>query len=310
MIELDHVTRRYGETAVIDDLSLRIEGGELFVLVGPSGSGKSTLLRTINRLISIDDGAIRIDGRDVREVPVASLRRGIGYAIQSVGLFPHRTVAENIATVPRLLGWPAARIRARVDELIAMLQLDGENVLDRYPHALSGGQQQRVGVARALAAEPAIMLMDEPFGALDPLTRDALQSSIQAIHAQTGTTIVFVTHDMDEALRLGERIGLMESGRLLQVGTPLELLRDPACERVRAFVGGENPGLRELSVRRVRSVLRDGEASSAPAVDADATLQQALATMLEHGSDVLRVRDAKGTTLGVLHLTDLLARKP
>src|ERR1700754_4524010 len=257
MIEFEHVHKRFGEHVVIDDLSLRIDDGEFFVLVGPSGSGKSTLLRTVNRLVHIDAGTVRVNGEDVATRDIETLRRGNGYAIQSVGLFSHRTVAENIATVPRLLRWPEADIRARVDELIALLRLDEPGIADRYPDTLSGGQQQRVGVARALAARPRIVLMDEPFGALDPLTRESLQASLKAIQRDTGTTILFVTHDMDEAFGLGDRVGLMLDGTLVQAGTPLELLRQPADERVRDFVGGTRARLRELAVRTVRESMRD-----------------------------------------------------
>ncbi|MET0504309.1 MAG: ABC transporter ATP-binding protein, partial [Luteibacter sp.] len=252
MIEFDRVHKRYGDRVVIDDFSLRIEDGEFFVLVGPSGSGKSTLLRTVNRLVPIDGGTVRIDGEDVSTREVEGLRRGIGYAIQSVGLFPHRTVGENIATVPRLLGWSESDIRARVAELVDMLRLDEPGIADRYPGTLSGGQQQRVGVARALAARPRIVLMDEPFGALDPLTRESLQHSVKAIQRDSGTTILFVTHDMDEAFGLGDRVALMLDGKAAQVGTPLQLIREPADERVRAFVGGARARLRELAVRPVR----------------------------------------------------------
>jgi osmoprotectant transport system ATP-binding protein len=308
MIEFDRVSKRFGDHVVIDDLSLRVEAGEFFVLVGPSGSGKSTLLRTVNRLVRVDAGQVRVDGEDVATRDVESLRRGIGYAIQSVGLFPHRTVAENIATVPRLLGWPDARVRARVDELIALLRLDEPGMAGRYPRTLSGGQQQRVGVARALAARPRIVLMDEPFGALDPLTRESLQGSLKAIQRDMGTTILFVTHDMDEAFGLGDRVGLMLDGSLAQVGTPLDLLHAPANERVRDFVGGARARLRELAVRTVRDSMRRGESAAGEAVDAAASLQDALGAMLAQGRDRLPVRE-DGATVGAILLADLVARR-
>jgi osmoprotectant transport system ATP-binding protein len=307
MIEFDHVHKRFGKHVVIDDLSLRIDDGEFFVLVGPSGSGKSTLLRTVNRLVHIDAGSVRVDGEDVTTRDVETLRRGIGYAIQSVGLFPHRTVAENIATVPRLLHWPDADICARVDELIALLRLDEPGMSGRYPHTLSGGQQQRVGVARALAARPRIVLMDEPFGALDPLTRESLQGSLKAIQRDTGTTILFVTHDMDEAFGLGDRVGLMLDGGLVQVGRPIELLHDPADERVRDFVGGTRARLRELAVRTVGDNMRRGEGADGEPVDAGASLQDALGAMLAQGRDRLPVHD-RGQTVGAIALVDLVAR--
>lgn len=307
MIEFEHVCKRFGDHVVIDDLSLRIDDGEFFVLVGPSGSGKSTLLRTVNRLIHIDAGRVRVDGEDVATRDVETLRRGIGYAIQSVGLFPHRTVAENIATVPRLLHWPEDAIRARVAELIGLLRLDEPGIAARYPHTLSGGQQQRVGVARALAARPRIVLMDEPFGALDPLTRESLQASLKAIQRETGTTILFVTHDMDEAFGLGDRVGLMLDGKLIQVGAPLAFLRHPADERVRDFVGGTRARLRELAVRTVRDSMRGGERAEGEPVDAAASLQDALGAMLAQGRDRLPVREG-GEHVGTIVLADLVLR--
>ncbi|MGF6710392.1 osmoprotectant transport system ATP-binding protein [Luteibacter sp. W1I16] len=307
MIEFEHVGKRFGEHMVIDDLSLRIDDGEFFALVGPSGSGKSTLLRTVNRLVHVDAGTVRVDGEDVATRDVETLRRGIGYAIQSVGLFPHRTVAENIGTVPRLLRWPGEAIRARVAELIELLRLDEPGIADRYPHTLSGGQQQRVGVARALAARPRIVLMDEPFGALDPLTRESLQTSLKAIQRDTGTTILFVTHDMDEAFGLGDRVGLMLDGKLAQVGAPLAFLRHPADERVRDFVGGTRARLRELAVRTVRDSMRNGERAEGEAVEAGASLQDALGAMLAQGRDRLPVCEG-GEQVGAIVLTDLVAR--
>ncbi|MGE7138677.1 ABC transporter ATP-binding protein [Luteibacter sp. NPDC031894] len=307
MIEFDHVHKRFGDRVVIDDLSLRIEDGEFFVLVGPSGSGKSTLLRTVNRLVPVDAGAVRVDGEDIATLDVETLRRGIGYAIQSVGLFPHRTVAENIATVPRLLHWPEADIRARVDELLALLRLDEPGIAARYPETLSGGQQQRVGVARALAARPRIVLMDEPFGALDPLTRESLQVSLKTIQRDMGTTILFVTHDMDEAFGLGDRVGLMLDGGLAQVGTPLQLLHDPVDERVRDFVGGARARLRELAVRTVGQSMRRGERAEGEPVDADASLQDALGAMLTQRRDRLPVFQ-DGQPVGAIALVDLVAR--
>ena len=308
MIVFEGVGKRFAGRAVIDGLDLRVEDGEFFVLVGPSGSGKSTLLRMVNRLVTPDRGRVLVDGDDVAAVDVERLRRGIGYAIQSVGLFPHRTVAENIATVPRLLGWSKQDMQARVDELLALLKLDDAGIADRYPRTLSGGQQQRVGVARALAARPRIVLMDEPFGALDPLTRESLQSALRDIQRKTATTILFVTHDMDEAFGLGDRVGLMLDGHLVQVGTPLELIRHPADERVRAFVGGTRAHLRELALRPVRERMRDDVVGDGDPVDIDATLQDALGAMLAQGVDRLRVED-KGRGVGSIALADLVERR-
>jgi osmoprotectant transport system ATP-binding protein len=310
MIELENLHKTFDGRTVIDGLSLRIETGELFVLVGASGSGKSTLLRMINRLIEADSGRIAIDGEDVRAIAPESLRRRIGYAIQSVGLFPHWTVAANIATVPRLLGWPRERVERRVAELLALLQLDEPGIAERRPHELSGGQQQRIGVARALAADPAIVLMDEPFGALDPLTREALQDNLKSIQRATGKTIVFVTHDMDEALRLGDRIALIDGGHIRQCGTPRELLGHPVDDKVAHFVGGSAAALRLLGVRRVREVMRAGDGQSGPDVDIEASLRDALALMLGAGRDTLSVRDTNGPIVGVLRLADLVGTPP
>jgi osmoprotectant transport system ATP-binding protein len=231
-IELDAVTKRHGAVVAVDRLSLRVEGGELLVLVGASGSGKTTTLKMVNRLIEPDEGAIRVAGRDVREDPAPALRRRIGYCFQRIGLFPHLTVAENVAVTPELLGWSAARIRDRVDELLALVELEPAVYRERLPRALSGGQQQRVGIARALAAEPAVLLMDEPFGALDPLTRDTLQRRFVEIQRALRLTTLFVTHDVAEALVLGDRIAVLEAGALVQLGTPAELLRAPATGAV------------------------------------------------------------------------------
>ena len=305
MIELAGVTKRYGESTAVADVSLAIEKGELFVLIGPSGSGKSTILRMINRLISASSGTIRFAGEDVLGFAPETLRRRIGYVIQSIGLFPHWTVERNVATVPELLGWPKARISDRVSELLALLGLADE-FRDKYPHQLSGGQQQRVGVARALAADPEMLLMDEPFGALDPVTRDALQGELAALHRASGKTIVFVTHDMAEALRLASRIAVLDQGRIVQVGTPLELLAAPANDFVARFVGGDDRGVKLLAVTPVGQRLRTGETASGPPVAASATLYAALAEMIERRVDRLAVAGEDGAVAGVIHLGDLV----
>jgi osmoprotectant transport system ATP-binding protein len=237
MIDLAKVTKRYGDAAAVDAVSLRVEEGELLVLLGGSGSGKTTTLKMVNRLIEPTSGAIRMGGEDITRVPPHELRRRIGYVFQRLGLFPHLSVAENIAVTPSLLGWDAARIRERVDALLELVELDPATVRDRRPAELSGGQQQRVGVARALAAEPKVMLLDEPFGALDPLTRDRLQQSFVEIRRRLGLTAIFVTHDMVEALLLGDRIAVLQGGRLVQVGTPRALLTEPADDYVAQLMG-------------------------------------------------------------------------
>ncbi|AIB14080.1 ABC transporter (plasmid) [Azospirillum argentinense] len=306
MIAFEGVTKRFGAWTAVDDLSLTVAAGEFRVLIGPSGSGKSTVLRMMNRLIAPDAGTIRVEGEDIARLKPETLRRRMGYVIQNIGLFPHWTVERNIAAVPDLLGWPRARVRDRVTELLTLLNLDPERYRGAYPHELSGGQQQRVGVARALAAEPHILLMDEPFSALDPITRGALQAEMATIHKATGTTIVFVTHDMDEALALASRIAVLDRGRLVQTGTPLDILTDPADDRVRDLVGREDWGLKRLAVETVAERLRPGETAPGDPLAAGASLRQALAAMVARGTDRLPVADGQGRLAGTLHLADLL----
>jgi osmoprotectant transport system ATP-binding protein len=306
MIELDHVGKRYDGRTIVDDLSLTVPDGAFCVLLGPSGCGKSTTLRMINRLVPFDSGMIRIAGEDVRAVPPEVLRRRIGYAIQSSGLFPHWPVEDNIATVPRLLNWPRTRIRDRVTELLELLRLDPESYRRKYPHQLSGGEQQRVGVARALAADPELLLMDEPFGAVDPITRDALQSEIARIHAATKKTILFVTHDIEEALRLATVIAILEQGRLAQWGTPLDIVERPASGFVREFVGGAGSGLQLLGLRKIAERLRPGETAAGEPLPAEASLRDALAAMTERHTDRLPVADASGKAIGIITLDDLV----
>ena len=236
MIETIGLTKRYGFVAAVSDLSLRVETGELLVLLGGSGSGKTTTLKMLNRLIEPTAGRILVDGRDVSSADPHDLRRRIGYVFQRVGLFPHMTVAENVGVTLTLLGWDGTRIRQRVDELLDLVELSPAAMRDRRPSELSGGQQQRVGVARALAASPRVMLLDEPFGALDPLTRDRLQQSFLRIRRQLALTAVFVTHDMVEALLVGDRIAVMNAGRLVQIGTPRTLIQAPADDYVRQLM--------------------------------------------------------------------------
>ena len=306
MIEIDNVTKSYGDRRVVDGLSLTVGAGELCVLLGSSGCGKSTTLRMINRLIPSDSGSIRVGGEDVATVSAEALRRRIGYAIQSIGLFPHWTVEDNIATVPRLLKWRETRVSDRVSELLELLRLDPTTYKGKYPHQLSGGEQQRVGVARALAADPGLLLMDEPFGAVDPITRDALQAELARIHRTTGKTIVFVTHDIEEALRLATVIAIMDRGRIVQLGTPLDILENPANDFVRDFVGHQGLGLKFLSVRRVADRLRPGEAAEGEPLALDASLSDALSIMTARHTERLPVCDAEGRTIGVIALSDLV----
>ena len=306
MIEIDRVSKSYGERRVVDRLSLTVSAGELCVLLGSSGCGKSTTLRMINRLIPTDAGSIRVGGEDVTSLPAEALRRRIGYAIQSIGLFPHWTVEDNIATVPRLLKWREAQVRDRVGELLELFRLDPPIYRGKYPHQLSGGEQQRVGVARALAADPELLLMDEPFAAVDPITRDALQSELANIHRATGKTIVFVTHDIEEALRLATRIAIMERGRIVQLGTPLDILEHPANDFVRDFVGHHGLGLKLLSVRKIADRLRRGETADGEPLALDASLGEALSAMTARHTDRLPVCDADGHNVGVIALADLV----
>jgi osmoprotectant transport system ATP-binding protein len=306
MIELDRVTKRYDGRAVVDELSLTIPTGAFFVLLGSSGCGKSTTLRMINRLVTADAGTIRVGGSDIAELQAEQLRRRIGYAIQSTGLFPHWTVADNIATVPRLLKWPAARVAVRVDELLELFRLDPSLYRGKYPHQLSGGERQRVGVARALAADPELLLMDEPFGAVDPITRDALQTELLRIHHATGKTIVFVTHDIEEALRLATAIAIMDRGRIVQSAAPIDLLEHPANDFVHDFVGRQGLGLKLLSVRRVAERVRQGEAAAGEPLSTEASLREALSAMTTRRADRLPVADARGRLVGVITLSDLV----
>ncbi|HEY6608378.1 MAG TPA: ABC transporter ATP-binding protein [Candidatus Limnocylindria bacterium] len=254
VVAFEHVTKRYGPPGTPDavsDLTLTVPAGEICVLVGPSGCGKTTTMKMVNRLIEPTAGRITIDGRDVTGLPAVELRRGIGYVIQQVGLFPHQTVGDNVAVVPRLLRWDASRVRARVDELLELVGLEPGTYRDRYPAELSGGERQRVGVARALAADPPVMLMDEPFGAVDPIRRERLQNEFLRLQDQVRKTIIFVTHDVDEAIKMGDRIAiLMRGGILAQYDTPAAILAQPASEFVERFVGADR-GLKRLSLARV-----------------------------------------------------------
>lgn len=252
MISLRSVSKRYGhQPPAVSDLSLEVQDGELCVLIGPSGSGKTTTLKMINRLIEPSSGEISIDGRNVLAIDVTELRRSIGYVMQQGGLFPHQRVATNVATVPRLLGWPKDKVAARVNELLELVGLDPSRYARRFPHELSGGERQRVGVARALGGDPPVLLMDEPFGAVDPITRKRLQEEFGALQRQLAKTVVFVTHDIEEAVTLGTRIAILSpGGRLEQYGTPAEVLGRPASQFVTEFVGAER-GLHRLGVTKV-----------------------------------------------------------
>ncbi|RWR02124.1 ATP-binding protein [[Pantoea] beijingensis] len=308
MINFNQVAKYFDGKLAVSDLTLNIAEGEFTVLIGTSGSGKSTTLKMINRLIEHDEGTIKFAGEEIRRFNPQVLRRRMGYAIQSIGLFPHWTVEKNIATVPALLNWSKARVADRVTELLALLNLEPE-FRHRYPHQLSGGQQQRVGVARALAADPEVLLMDEPFGALDPVTRGALQQEIIRIHQLSGRTIVLVTHDIDEALALADKIVLMDGGRVIQQGKPVELLTKPANAFVRDFFGRSELGVRLLSLGSAGAAARRGEWLEEEAISGEMTLREALSQFIARQTDRLPVLDKQQKPLGVLHFSDLLRQR-
>jgi osmoprotectant transport system ATP-binding protein len=315
-IVFDRATKRYPgrPQAAVSELSLTIPAGEICVLVGPSGGGKTTAMKMVNRLISITDGDITIDGTSVRSLNLAELRRGIGYVIQQVGLFPHMSVGANVATVPKLLGWKKPRIHDRVAELLELVGLEASDA-DRYPAQLSGGQRQRVGLARALAADPPLMLMDEPFGAIDPITRSRLQEEFLRLHREVGKTVIFVTHDIDEAIKMGTRIAILaEGGVLAQYDTPEEILAHPASEFVERFVGADR-GLKRLALRCAGDVELEAVPAGpfeGPQCSATTTLRDALSLMLTDGARGAMVLDEFALPLGILTLDRVggLLREP
>lgn len=297
MIRLSGVGKRFDDgTVAVHDLDLEVLAGEMVVLVGPSGCGKSTTLKMINRLVEPSSGTIEIDGQDVTTADPVTLRRGIGYVIQQIGLFPHQRIVTNVMTVPLLYGESKAHARSRAVELLELVGLDPERYADRFPHQLSGGQRQRVGVARALAADPPVLLMDEPFGAVDPIVRVRLQEEFLRLQRELGKTVVMVTHDIDEAVKMGDRVAVFaEGGRLAQYGTPAELLGEPADEFVADFVGSEK-SLRRLSVvplRREHLEPLDGVRAGqlGAAIDLDSTLEEALTHLLRDDRGMVGVRD-------------------
>jgi osmoprotectant transport system ATP-binding protein len=304
-LELRHVRKHYPGAArpAIDDLSLTVPAGEICVLVGPSGCGKTTAMRLVNRMIDLTSGEILLDGASVMERKPAELRREIGYVIQQIGLFPHQTIADNVATVPRLLGWERERVAARVRELLELVQLPPE-LAGRYPAQLSGGQRQRVGVARALAADPPLLLMDEPFGAIDPIARHRLQDELLQLQARVRKTIVFVTHDIDEAIKLGDRIAILrEGGVLAQYAPPDELLAAPADDFVASFVGRDR-ALKRLALSRVGDLAlmpADGTAHGAT-IAPDTSLRDALSLLISDGDRPLAVSDGNGGVVGLVSL--------
>ena len=305
MIEFQAISKSYasgaeGNAAVkaIDGLSLKIERGEFVVLIGASGSGKSTMLKMINRMENHDAGKILLDGREIYSFKVRDLRLRMGYAIQSVGLFPHWTVERNIGVVPHMLGWSKSKINARVTTLLQLFDLDPATYRTRWPHELSGGQQQRVGVARALAADPDVLLMDEPFGALDPVIRAALQLEMKRIHQTSGKTIVMVTHDIDEALLLATKIVLLDRGKVVQVASPLALLTAPANEFVVDFVGRSDIGIKRLSLQPAEGLARRQARQPGPSLRADSTLREAVSCLAMHQLPSVNLDDGAGGHAG------------
>ncbi|MCP3756269.1 ABC transporter ATP-binding protein [Streptomyces sp. TBY4] len=306
-IQLENLTKRYpgNPNPSVDDVSMEIKAGELVVFVGPSGCGKSTTLKMINRLIEPSSGRIRIGDEDVTDMDPVKLRRKIGYAIQSSGLFPHMTVAENIALVPKMTGWSKSRVKDRVEEMLDLVGLDPREFHGRYPRQLSGGQQQRVGVARALAADPPVLLMDEPFGAVDPITRDHLQDELIRLQHELHKTIVFVTHDFDEAIKLGDRIAVLrERSHIAQFDTPEAILTNPADDFVSGFVGA-GAALKRLNLTRVRDV----EIAEFPTVSVDDPLQQIFSTLRAGQGNELLMLDRRGRPYKWLRRGDLMRAK-
>lgn len=310
MIRLEGVSKLFDGVArpAVDRLDLTVESGRTCVLIGPSGCGKTTTMRMVNRLIEPTSGRIIVEGEDVTKADPVALRRRIGYVIQQIGLFPHMTIAENVATVPKLLGWQPERIRARSEEMLTLVGLDPGQFLSRYPRHLSGGQRQRVGVARALAADPPVMLMDEPFGAVDPIVRAKLQEEFVGILRRLNKTVILVTHDIDEAIRMGDVIAIMRDGKLVQYDTPDRLLAAPADAFVADFVGVDRT-LRRLSLVRAADAVETGDApAGSPCLSGTANLREVLSTLLASGTDEATILDGAGTVLGRITLAAIRAR--
>ncbi|MFJ7975980.1 betaine/proline/choline family ABC transporter ATP-binding protein [Peribacillus sp. JNUCC 23] len=296
MLKFDHVSKMYkGGKKAVNDLSLEFKKGEFIVFIGPSGCGKTTTMKMINRLIEPSEGSIYINGENILEKDPVQLRREIGYVIQQIGLFPHMTIQENISLVPKLLKWPEEKRRTRARELLELVDMTPE-YLDRFPHELSGGQQQRIGVLRALAADQSLILMDEPFGALDPITRDALQEEFKKLQQKLGKTIVFVTHDMDEALKLADQLVILRDGQLVQVGTPDEILRNPVNDFVEEFIGKERLVQARPNIQTVGQIMN----SKPVTVTEDRTLSEAIQIMKQQRVDSLLVIDEEQMLKGYI----------
>lgn len=307
MIELRNVTKTYPGVSrpAVDDISLQIETGTTVALIGPSGCGKTTTMRMINCLQVPTSGQILVNGQDVTKVDPQALRRSIGYVIQQVGLFPHMTIAQNVATVPRLLKHDPAKTRKRVNEMLELVGLDPDEMGPRLPQALSGGQRQRVGFARALAADPEVMLMDEPFGAIDPITRSKVQTEFKEILKKTNKTVVMVTHDLDEALKMGDRVAIMRDGKLLQYDAPIDILARPNSSFVADFLGTDR-ALKQLNLIHVRDRMTAAQGTDFPTILPDASLHFALSEILAKGVEGLIVREDNGPVLGFINRAAVL----
>ncbi|MEZ1317882.1 ABC transporter ATP-binding protein [Pseudomonas fluorescens] len=322
MIQIENLNKQFGSITAVEDVSFNVEEGQICVLLGPSGCGKTTTLKMINRLITPTSGTIRIGGRDTSELDSVTLKRSIGYVIQQVGLFPNMTVEENICVVPNLLGWDKTKSRKRAAELLEVVALDPSRFLQRYPCELSGGQQQRVGVARALAADPPVMLMDEPFGAIDPINRDVIQDEFMRIQRQVGKTVLFVSHDIDEAVKMADCVALFHNGKIEQFGTPDDLLARPTSEFVANFMGSDRimKRLYLLSAADIASKIapreqmqivggNSGIATQSPLiVKPTDDLRQVLSQLLGRGQDWAICNDPDGRFIGYVHQADILAR--
>jgi osmoprotectant transport system ATP-binding protein len=299
LLKFNAVTKNYGSFTAVKNLNLHVHSNEFVVLIGPSGCGKTTTLKMVNRLETPTSGNIEINGVDIQKSNPVTLRREIGYVIQQIGLFPNMTIAQNIDVVPRLLGWDDNRRRKRVEELLEMVNMDPATYMDRFPNELSGGQQQRIGVLRALAAEPPLILMDEPFGALDPITREGLQDELKKLQNEIHKTIIFVTHDMDEALKLADRIVIMKDGEVIQDASPESLLRNPANDFVEAFIGKKR--LNNFELEQVDQVMIDNPVTVSPRLG----MAEALAIMKRRKVDMVLVVDDKGSFLGIASLDSI-----
>lgn len=305
MIQLNHVTKKYGDFTAVSDLSLHIREGELVVLLGPSGCGKSTTIRTINKLIPITSGEILVNGKNVDSYHLESLRKDMGYVIQSVGLFPHMTVMDNIALPLKLQNWNKEDIKKRVSKMLTLVGLDPEQYSKKHPSELSGGEAQRIGVARALAPNPPILLMDEPFGAVDPLNRKRLQMEFMKIQRELKKTVVFVTHDVEEAILMGDKIAIMNHGKLEAFDTPNGLILRGSSSFARQFLGQEY-AVKILTKYKVKDIVKKESLSGTEQIDENATVMQALSLMIEGNVSYLQVIDQNGAETGSIHLDDII----